>query len=266
MKVWLVLILLIPGCFEAQEQIAQVDPYEYGRIAGIAGLVCSFDDDSSPSPSPAPQPGDMCPTCNGTGRVGDGTVSSKCLDCDGTGKVLAEEIPEQPSSDKEENASSGQGSPGAQTYSAAYTAALRDGKPLVVLISAPRKPIGGDFDGGGMIQSQMAAVLAGIDLSGVHFVEVIASSPDGLRLWSGHYVPQLLVYSRSPEGTWRKTKTGYAPASQIMEAISNAKQYSLQRKTTQSSRGSSSITVVRHVRTTRPVYQIQTRRRIFRRR
>ena len=260
MKAWMVFLLLIPGCFEPQEQLAQVDPFEYGRIAGIAGLVCSFEDDSSPSPSPSPspRPGDTCPTCKGSGKVGDKTVFSKCLDCDGTGKVLAQEIREQPSSDKEENATSGKGRPGAQTYSAAYTAALRDGKPLVVLISgSSRKPLGGDFDGGGVVQSQMKAVLAGIDLSGVHFAEVISSSPDGLRLWSGHYSPQLLIFSRSPEGKWRKTKAD-GPASQIMEAISNAKQHSLQR-----SSGASTMTPVV---TTSPVYQIQTRRRIFRRR
>ena len=39
------------------------------------------------TPSPTPEPvGDKCENCNGTGKVGDGTVFVKCPECDGTGK------------------------------------------------------------------------------------------------------------------------------------------------------------------------------------
>ena len=40
-------------------------------------------------PAPAPQPGDTCQACKGSGKVGDGTIFKKCLDCDGTGKIKA---------------------------------------------------------------------------------------------------------------------------------------------------------------------------------
>jgi len=44
---------------------------------------------AAPEPEPGPKPGDKCPNCKGKGYVGDGTVKTKCLPCDGTGKVLA---------------------------------------------------------------------------------------------------------------------------------------------------------------------------------
>jgi hypothetical protein len=40
-------------------------------------------------PAPAPQPGDTCQACKGSGKVGDGTIFKKCLDCDGNGKIKA---------------------------------------------------------------------------------------------------------------------------------------------------------------------------------
>jgi RecJ-like exonuclease len=40
---------------------------------------------ATPGPAPAPV-GDKCENCNGTGKVGDGTVFVKCPECDGTGK------------------------------------------------------------------------------------------------------------------------------------------------------------------------------------
>lgn len=43
----------------------------------------------NPEPAPKPKPGDPCPGCGGDGLNGDGRNSSKCLDCNGTGKVLA---------------------------------------------------------------------------------------------------------------------------------------------------------------------------------
>lgn len=36
--------------------------------------------------TPVKPAGDVCQTCNGTGKVGDGRVFQTCRDCDGTGK------------------------------------------------------------------------------------------------------------------------------------------------------------------------------------
>lgn len=47
----------------------------------------------SPGPAPAPKPGDTCPACRGTGKLGDGTVSVTCQPCGGTGKVKAKDEP-----------------------------------------------------------------------------------------------------------------------------------------------------------------------------
>lgn len=40
----------------------------------------------TPTPRPNPDSG-KCPDCNGTGKVGDGTVMVKCKSCNGTGKI-----------------------------------------------------------------------------------------------------------------------------------------------------------------------------------
>ena len=51
----------------------------------------------APSPSPSPTPAaDACPECNGTGKLGDGTVFVTCPDCNGTGKKTAAEPIEPP--------------------------------------------------------------------------------------------------------------------------------------------------------------------------
>lgn len=53
--------------------------------------------EAAPAPAPKPDTGDVCPDCNGEGKVGDGTVFRTCLTCGGTGKRKAEkEDPELP--------------------------------------------------------------------------------------------------------------------------------------------------------------------------
>lgn len=39
------------------------------------------------SPQPQPQPSNICTNCNGTGRLGDGTISLRCDPCGGTGRI-----------------------------------------------------------------------------------------------------------------------------------------------------------------------------------
>lgn len=49
-------------------------------------------------PAPGPSPSGRCENCNGTGKVGDGTVFVKCAVCDGKG-TLSEPAEAQPTPD-----------------------------------------------------------------------------------------------------------------------------------------------------------------------
>ena len=58
--------------------------------ADMAYAVVTVAAAPAPSPSPSPTPAaDACPECNGTGKLGDGTVFVTCPDCNGTGKKPA---------------------------------------------------------------------------------------------------------------------------------------------------------------------------------
>lgn len=62
---------------------ADASPINY-RYRALAALALR------PRPLPQPTPAsDVCENCNGTGKLGDGTVSVTCPVCDGTGKVKA---------------------------------------------------------------------------------------------------------------------------------------------------------------------------------
>lgn len=60
-------------------------PLQGGQfLAGIAIVAASAS--VAPAPQPPTPSGDACDNCNGSGKVGDGTVFVTCPVCDGTGK------------------------------------------------------------------------------------------------------------------------------------------------------------------------------------
>lgn len=90
--------LNIPGTAPVAGPAEEHIQYAVATKADFRGLIAAclaFETSGSPSPSPgpppAPKPGDVCPNCRGTGKVGDGTVSVTCQPCGGTGKVKAKE-------------------------------------------------------------------------------------------------------------------------------------------------------------------------------
>lgn len=77
------------GCeFNQAEQlpVAKVQGWVYA-MTGVA----TMDNVDSPD-TPGPQPGDKCPNCNGTGKVGDGVVFTDCQECGGDGVLDADEV------------------------------------------------------------------------------------------------------------------------------------------------------------------------------
>ena len=49
--------------------------------------ACYIEADLEPVPD-----SEVCENCNGTGTIGDGTVSFQCTVCDGTGKITKDEL------------------------------------------------------------------------------------------------------------------------------------------------------------------------------
>lgn len=60
--------------------------------AGIAYVTLEDPSGPAPAPTPAPRPGDVCPACQGSGKVGDGRVFQVCRDCNGTGKLVRQAV------------------------------------------------------------------------------------------------------------------------------------------------------------------------------
>lgn len=59
---------------------------EFSSLAtGILALYASKPA-PTPGPAPTPKPSGICDNCNGTGKLGDGTISVTCPVCDGTGR------------------------------------------------------------------------------------------------------------------------------------------------------------------------------------
>lgn len=57
------------------------------RGGAFITCICASTGAASIGQSVDPAPSDMCPNCNGKGKLGDGTVFKICPMCDGTGKV-----------------------------------------------------------------------------------------------------------------------------------------------------------------------------------
>lgn len=65
--------------------------YHYRALA-----VLALRKPPQPTPAPAPVPiSEKCENCNGTGKLGDGTVGVDCPVCNGTGKRVAQSPPDQ---------------------------------------------------------------------------------------------------------------------------------------------------------------------------
>ena len=81
---WLCLLFFAPASMWAAD-VKTPQEYYIGVVAAEAAYTTLLP--STPD-KPAPKPGDPCPNCNGTGKLGDGTVMKTCPDCKGGGRVL----------------------------------------------------------------------------------------------------------------------------------------------------------------------------------
>lgn len=95
----LVLLTITIGC-DSPTIIKKSDAKYKAKGVVIATLAYySAHKGSSPRPDNVPDNAtEVCPICDGTGKVGDGTHFAKCLTCDGTGKVRPRETVAMPPS------------------------------------------------------------------------------------------------------------------------------------------------------------------------
>lgn len=70
-------------------------PAHAGPYEGIAAAVISYCSTIAPDPTPTPNPNptpQKCTNCNGTGKLGDGTISITCPVCNGKGTVTSDDL------------------------------------------------------------------------------------------------------------------------------------------------------------------------------
>lgn len=95
----LIVLVLLTGCGKLNDAIRPPKPKPdiAGAKAVVAGSIAFTRTSAVPDVPvpPAPKPGDKCPVCNGTGKVGDGRVFAPCGSCKGTGKVLPADAPSE---------------------------------------------------------------------------------------------------------------------------------------------------------------------------
>lgn len=94
-----VAVLLLAGCVEEKAPPAPPLTAQERAEIGVRMAMAVVDQpappapEPGPGPAPRPRPGDVCPECEGRGKVSrDGTVWSACLPCRGTGRVQAEQV------------------------------------------------------------------------------------------------------------------------------------------------------------------------------
>jgi hypothetical protein len=95
-----VAVLLIVGCVEAKAPPAPPLTAQERAEIGVRMAMAVVDQPAPPAPSPGPgpaprpQPGDVCPECEGRGKVSrdGGGAWTACLPCRGTGRVQAEQM------------------------------------------------------------------------------------------------------------------------------------------------------------------------------
>ncbi len=72
-----VIVLALSLCFAC--------PCEAGKFSVIIANAAVATRPNGPAPTP---PNSVCSTCDGTGRLGDGTIEKVCPTCKGTGKSV----------------------------------------------------------------------------------------------------------------------------------------------------------------------------------
>ena len=92
-----VAVLILAGCVEEKAPPAPPLTAQERAEIGVRMAMAVVDQPRPPAPEPGPaprpQPGDVCPECEGRGKVSrDGSVFTICLPCRGTGRVQAEQV------------------------------------------------------------------------------------------------------------------------------------------------------------------------------
>lgn len=85
-KLYLIFLLFLSGCILEPGQ-EEWNPTSLDHARSTA-LVALYNTDNTSVVTPiGPQVGDKCENCNGTGKVGDGRVSTICVVCGGNGVI-----------------------------------------------------------------------------------------------------------------------------------------------------------------------------------
>lgn len=91
---WLIMASPVLYCGCGGTRLDVPEPGTYSPLIAVSLGITASESNPSPAPNPTPAPSGKCENCNGTGRLGDGTVSVPCPVCGGDGKIesTADEI------------------------------------------------------------------------------------------------------------------------------------------------------------------------------